>query len=104
MCDIILISTCTFPFHDLLSHYVVGIRLFNLAPVRNTVIIYNSWLLLNLTVQPLIFPIASKLTIEKTSTSYITNQYLVSSSANPYQGNGHSNGYSNVYVFSLGSS
>ena len=33
-----LISTCTFLFPNLSSHYVVGIRLFCLAPVRNTVI------------------------------------------------------------------
>ena len=31
----LLTSTCTFPFQNLSSHYVVGIRLFNLAPVRN---------------------------------------------------------------------
>ena len=30
-------STCTFPFQNLSSHYVVGIRLFHRAPVRNTV-------------------------------------------------------------------
>ena len=49
----LLTSTCTFPFQDLSSHYVVGIRLFYLAPVRSTVKTYNSCLLPHITTQPL---------------------------------------------------
>ena len=46
-----LIFTCTFPFQNLSFRYVVGIRLFNLAAVRNTVKIYSSWLLPYITIK-----------------------------------------------------
>ena len=49
----LLTSTCTFTFQHLSSHYVVGIRLFYIAPVRNTVKICNSWLLPHIIIQPL---------------------------------------------------
>ena len=38
---------------EFVIHYVVGIRLFNLAPVRNAIKTCNSWLLPHTTIQPL---------------------------------------------------
>ena len=48
-----LLSTCTFPFQNLSSHYVFGVRLFYLAPVRNAIKTCNSRLLPHITIQPL---------------------------------------------------
>ena len=64
----LLTSTCTFTFLNLSSHYVVFVRLFYLAPVRNTVKICNFWLLSHIIIQPLMlvvnFLLLSHITIQ----------------------------------------
>ena len=53
----VLNETTCFHMHicisEIVIHYVVGIRLFYLAPVRNTLKTCNSWLVSHITIQPL---------------------------------------------------
>ena len=58
-------STCI-SISEFVKPYVVDIRLFNPAPVRNTVKTCNSWLLSHITIQPL-----HQLSISK---EYLTSQ------------------------------
>ena len=49
----LLTSTCTFTFQNLSSQYVVGVRLFYLTPVKNTVGIMIILVASHITIQPL---------------------------------------------------